>query len=108
MPVELPPGLVDMSEQSRAMLSRSITALADDNAGLARQVRRNDARVDDLQKEIFAWVQKEIPRHVEATGAAIDVLAIARKLERIADLATNIAEEVIFHAEGTVVRHAEV
>jgi phosphate transport system protein len=64
--------------------------------------------VDDLQKEIFAWAQEEIPRHVEWTKAVIDVMSITRKLERIADLSSNMAEEVIFLVEGTLVRHAKL
>jgi phosphate transport system protein len=54
---------------------------------------------------MFVWVQSEIPRHVESLSAAIDLLSVARKLERIADISTNIAENVIFLAEGAMIRH---
>ncbi|MHC4947005.1 MAG: phosphate signaling complex protein PhoU [Planctomycetota bacterium] len=101
----LPSGLVEMATQTRHMFGKALTALADEDAALARQVRLVDARVDDLQKEVFAWVQKHIPTHVDSAEAAIDCLSITRKLERIADISTNIAEEVIFWAEGAVVRH---
>ena len=77
-----------------------------------RVVRVADAKgnidVDDLQKEVFAWVHQEIPQHVEATQGAIDILSIARAFERIADMATNIAEDVIFVTEGSVVRHSKL
>jgi len=103
--LDLPGPLIDMAHASAAMLSDAIEALADHRVELARRVRASDQRVDDLQKEIFAWAQMEIPRHVDWTAAAIDVLSVARKLERIGDLSTTIAEEVIFLVEGTVLRH---
>ena len=55
----------------------------------------------------LAWVQEQIPRHVECTAAAIEILSVARKLERIGDLCTNIAEEVILAAESVNLKHAE-
>lgn len=104
-PIAVPPSLVDMASATREMLSNALEAFADEDVPLSRQVRRDDQRVDDLQKEIFAWVQEQIPRDVDSTKAAIDILSIARKLERISDLCTNIAEDVIFFVEGSVVRH---
>ena len=61
--------------------------------------------MDDLQKEVITWAQEAIAEQVDTTTAAIDIMSIARKLERIADLATNIAEDVIFMIEGSMVRH---
>ncbi len=104
-PITVPKSLVDMASATRTMLANALLALANDDAQLSRRIRRDDQRVDDLQKEVFAWVQEEIPRNVEAAKSTIDVLSIARKLERIADLCTNIAEDVIFLVEGSVVRH---
>ncbi len=104
-PVSLPPALVQMADASRRMLSDALTALAEEDAVVSRRIRRADQQVDDLQKEIFVWVQEEIPAHVEATPVAINILSVARRLERIADLSTNIAEDVIFLAEGSLVRH---
>jgi phosphate transport system protein len=103
--IEMPKALRDMASSAEQMLHDSVAALANEDAELCRRIRRSDQHVDDLLKEIFAWVQSEIPAHVERTAAAIDVLSIARKLERIADLATNIAEDVVFVIEGSVIRH---
>ncbi|MCK4873355.1 MAG: phosphate signaling complex protein PhoU [Phycisphaerales bacterium] len=103
--LDVPAPLVSMAGATRSMFADAMQALADREAGLARRVRAADQRVDDLQREVFAWAQLEIPRHVEWTAAAIDVLSVARKLERIADLSTTIAEEIIFLVEGSVVRH---
>jgi phosphate transport system protein len=104
-PIELPPAVSGMAAAARQMLGDALAGLANHDAALCRQVRREDERVDDLLKEMYAWVQEEIPQHVETTRSAIDVLSVARKLERIADLSTNIAENVIFLVEGSVVRH---
>ncbi len=106
--VELPPTLHRMAQAARTMFSDALTALAESDVELCRRVRAADEHVDDCQKEIFAWVQEEIPRNVEATRAVIDILSVTRRLERIADLATNIAEDVIFLIEGAQVRHARL
>lgn len=101
----LPDALVTMARATASMLTDAIQALADRKPELARRVVQSDEQVDDLQKELFRWAQAEIPRHVDWTRAAIDILSVARKLERIADLSTTIAQETIFLVEGTVLRH---
>jgi len=105
-PIDTPMALVAMAQDTRTMYSNAINALADNDAELAGAIRKADSRVDELQKEVFSWVQSEIRREVELTEAAIDVLSVARKLERIADVCTNIAEDIIFLIDGTVVRHS--
>ena len=104
----MPLTLRKMARASRGMLGDALTALAEENAGLSRQVLAADEQVDEYQKEIFAWIQEEIPLHVDATRAAIDLLSVARRLERIGDLATNIAENVIFFVDGAQMRHVKV
>lgn len=105
-PIDLPTALIDMAKSSRKMLGDALTALANEDADLCRHVRRSDDQVDALQKEIFGWAHAEIPAHVESTHAVIDVLSISRALERIADLSADIAEDVIFLVEGSIVRHS--
>ena len=95
-----------MAMAALKMLGDALTALAGSDVALCRAVRTADEQVDEDQKQMFAWVQEEIPRHVDALRAAIDLLSVARRFERIADLSTNIAEDVIFLIEGAQVRHA--
>jgi len=102
---EIPQTVVDMAHSTRRMMKDAIRAFVENDAVLASQVRRDDQRIDDLHKEIFAWAQSEILAHVESTNSTIDFLSIARRLERIGDICTNLAEEVIFLVEGEVVRH---
>jgi len=103
--IVLPPSMTDLAFAARTMLSDVLAALSNQDPALCRQVRRADKRVDDLYKEVLSWGREEIPRHVAATGAAIDVLTIAQRYERMADMTTNIAEDVIFLVEGRIVRH---
>lgn len=103
--IEMPGAMTDLAFATRTMLSDVLAALANEDAALCRQVRRSDQRADDLYKEILIWGRHEIPQHPEATAAAIDVLTMAQRFERIADITTNIAEDVIFLVEGRVVRH---
>ena len=103
--IKVPEALLKMVVETREMFSGALKALADEDSVLARKVRRSDQRVDDLLKEIFAWVHQQIGESAESSDAVIDLLSVSRKLERIADVSTNIAEDVIFLTEGAVVRH---
>jgi phosphate transport system protein len=104
-PIDVPTSIYTMARTAQEMLSDSLRALADSDTALARRVRETDEVVDNVQKEIFAWAESEIPQRVDQTRTVIDVLSVVRSVERIADLATNIAEDVIFISEGEVVRH---
>lgn len=103
--VDAPEAVRQMAAATCRMLADALSALADQSTAQAYRVRDDDERIDALLKEIFAWAQREIPHHVERTEATIDILSVARKLERIADVTTNIAEDVIFFTEGSLVRH---
>lgn len=103
--IPLPGALLEMSERCGHMTAVALSALADNDATACGRIREEDERIDALHKQIFTWVHQEIPRHVDHTEAAIDVLTIARSIERVADHACSIAEDVVFVVEGTVVRH---
>ena len=104
-PVEVPGALADMAEASKTMLADVLAALSDEDPELCREVRRADRRVDDLNKEVVAGARQLIQDDVARTPEGIDLMQIAQRLERIADITTNIAEDVIFLVEGRVVRH---
>ncbi len=103
--IKVPDALLKMISETREMFTSALKALADGDAALARKVRRSDQRVDDLLKEIFEWVRTVLTNQSESSEAVIDLLSVSRKIERIADVSTNIAEDVIFLTEGAVVRH---
>ena len=106
-PTEVPGALADMASAARTMFSEVLGALSDEDTECCHEVRRADRRVDALNKEVAAASRKLIQEDVSRTAEAIDMMQIAQRLERIADIATNIAEDVIFLVEGRIARHAE-
>ena len=92
-PVEAPSDLAEMRAKALAMLTRSLDALVRMDTKCAREVRASDDEVDALNRK---------PDHVESL---LSYLSVGRHLERIADYATNIAEDVIYLMEGEIVRH---
>jgi phosphate transport system protein len=107
-PMERPPVLLDMASSVRAMIADTMRSLANGDANLALNVRGADKTVDRQYKELMTWAaqQMSIPGH--DPKALLDVIGIVRSIERIADLCANVAESVIFAADGTVVRHQPV
>ncbi len=73
---------------------------------LALHVRVSDDEVDVMLNEAYDAVKHAISEHPERVGYLINLFLISRHLERIADHATNIAEEVVYLIEGEIVRHA--
>jgi len=106
-PAEVPGTLADMATSAQSMMADVLAALADEDAELCREVRRADRRVDNLNKEVIATSRQVIQNDPSHTAEAIDMMQIAQRLERIADITTNIAEDVIFLVEGRVVRHGD-
>jgi phosphate transport system protein len=87
-------------------LRATLDSLGREDVALARQVRANDAQVNEFQRIILDWTQNELIKGGDQQNeAAVDLLSIARNLERMGDMCTNIAEDVIFLVEGRVVRH---
>jgi len=87
------------------MLREVIDAFVHDDARLARNVLSNDDEIDDLNRKIVDEMASFIREDTNFLYQALDIIRVSRNLERVADLATNIAEEVIFVAEARVVKH---
>ena len=64
-----------------------------------------DDEVDAIHKHNYTLIKNQIRRHPERLDALVQYLSVSRHLERIADLATNIAEDVIYMIQGEIVRH---
>ncbi len=96
-----------MSEKVEAMLHDSLDALVNLDAPLANDVCARDDAVDAMKREIRVAAEERIRQNPDDTQPLMKVIAVARNLERIADCATNIAEDVIYIAEGQIVRHHE-
>lgn len=94
-----------MGEFVRKMLRESLDSLVRQDSDLAEQVRRFDDEVDQLHRGAYQTLQDLMLKDPSTSVRAIHLLSASRHLERIADLATNIAEDVIFMVRGEVVRH---
>jgi phosphate transport system protein len=94
-----------MAESAGFMLKMSLDAFVNQDTRLADEVRSMDARVDEMKNQFYDRIKAEIMKMPDKTGKLINMLLISRHLERIADHATNIAEEVIYMKKGEIVRH---
>lgn len=94
-----------MAELSIAMLRPALEALASSDAELAARVLAMDDSVDEMNRRFKEILVECISADPTAARPAVDLLFIAHSLERIADHATNMAEDVIFWVRGADVRH---
>ena len=104
-PVEAPSDLAEMRAKALAMLPRSLDALVRLDANCAREVRAADDEVDDINRKLFKEFAAAVRRNPDHVESLLSYLSVGRHLERIADYATNIAEDVIYLMEGEIVRH---
>jgi phosphate transport system protein len=95
-----------MMEKARLMLKKCLDSLVNLDAKLALEVCASDDEVDALYREMFEKVKTGIRQSPDSIDDYLDMLSISRHLERIADHATNIAEDVIYMIEGSIIRHS--
>jgi phosphate transport system protein len=94
-----------MASLVQSMLLKCLDAFVNGDDVLARSVLLADDEVDDLRDAVYAELQAIMQRDPAVVSAAIDLIFVARNLERIGDHATNIAEDVVFLVKGIDVRH---
>jgi len=94
-----------MAEKSEFMLKKSLDAFVNMDVDIALHVCTLDDEVDNMMNEAYDVVKQAIGKHPDRVSYLINLLLVSRHLERIADHATNIAEEVIYLVEGEIVRH---
>jgi len=97
-----------MTEKTLTMLKMSLDALVKLDVDVAVKVCLLDDEVDAMKDEAYDVVKEAIRVNPNRVGYLINLLLISRHLERIADHATNIAEEVIYMVEGEIVRHGKL
>jgi len=103
--VQLPVDIPRMADAVSTMVQRALESFLDGKAEVAEAVLQMDGIVDRMKDEAFVVLVQRMHDEPAVTRPALDVLLIARNLERIADHATNIAEDVIFWVRGADVRH---
>ncbi len=104
-PIEAPFDITDMAKKTNEMLKTSIDALIQMNPDMAKEVLFMDDEVDKHNKRMYGLVYAAIKEKPEHVAALLNYLSASRHLERIADYTTNIAEDVIYMIDGTIVRH---
>ena len=104
-PLELPEEISSMAKQVEEMVKNSLDAVVKGDPDLARQVRKEDDIVDAGRHTVRKLVMQQIKKDPEKVEGLLQINSISKHLERIADMATNIAEDVIYMVEGEIVRH---
>ena len=97
-----------MAEKTEAMLKKSLDSVVNMDLDLAVNVCVSDDEIDDFQNEAYDEIKQAIKDNPDRVAYLINLLLISRHLERIADHATNIAEEVVYMIEGEIVRHGRL
>ncbi|MBU0755170.1 MAG: phosphate signaling complex protein PhoU [Planctomycetes bacterium] len=104
---EIPQLLHDMASATRSMLKKSLDALVNLDTDLSKSVLDEDDQVDQMLREMYGHVKEKIAQNPSDIECLMSLLLVSRHLERIADLSTNIAEDVIYMIDGEIVRHGE-
>src|SRR3989338_2525505 len=94
-----------MAALAQKMIKNSLQAFVDQNPALAEQVCRDDDEVDKLNEQVFRELLTYMMNDPKSIQRAVDLILVGRNLERVADHATNISEDVIFIVEGKNIKH---
>jgi len=103
--VPVPEGLQRMTDLTTSMVRQSLDSFVNLDTALARRVLRLDDEVDRYNDEIIADLVQTMQSSPEMVEPGLSMFSAVRHLERIADHATNIAEDVVYLVEGEIVRH---
>ena len=94
-----------MADLTITMLRDAVTAWLNGDADTAKRICVRDVEIDGLKAKIFAKLSGGMTQTPETVPRGLELLLVSRNLERVADLATNIAEEAVFVAEARVIKH---
>ncbi len=94
-----------MAQLASGMLHDALDAFVRQDAATARRLVRRDDEVDSLNRQLFRELVSYMIEDPTTITRAMELVNVARNLERVADLATNVAEEVVFIAEARVIKH---
>lgn len=103
--IDAPLDFPKMLEIAQTMLKDAIDSLVKWDVELAYDVCARDDAVDEINRNMYGQIEEAIIKHPEHIKSLMHLLSVSRHLERVADHATNIAEDIIYLIEGEVVRH---
>ena len=104
-PIAPEPEIVEMARLARDMLADALEAFVREDAAAGRQVCLQDDKVDALNRSVFRILLTHMMEDPHSIGAGLELFLVSRNLERVADLATNIGEDVVFLVEGKSIKH---
>jgi phosphate transport system protein len=103
--ISLPVDISEMGEKVGIMIRTAIQSLLEADAKLAESVLRLDDEIDDMNRAVQSELIEVMQIHPQLSTQALNAIIVSRNLERAADHATNIAEDVIFWVRGSDIRH---
>jgi phosphate transport system protein len=104
-PIAPEPEIIEMARLAREMLSDALEAFVRGDAAAGREVCLRDDKVDALNRSVFRILLTHMMEDPHIIGTALELFLVSRNLERVADLATNIGEDVVFLVEGKSIKH---
>jgi phosphate transport system protein len=104
-PIAPEPEIVEMARLARDMLSDALEAFIRGDAAAGREVCLRDDKVDALHRSVFRILLTHMMEDPHMIGVGMELFLVSRNLERVADLATNIGEDVVFLVEGKSIKH---
>jgi phosphate transport system protein len=106
--IECPYDVARMAELVEKMLKMALDSLVEKDTALARETIKFDDSVDAMHRDNFAKVKEAIRNDLTYIDGLVYYLSISRYLERMGDLATNIAEDVVYQVDGEIIRHGGI
>ena len=97
--------VIEMSSIAREMAKHAIDSFVNNDPALAREILPKDDLVDNLNKNIFQFLVAEMKANSEIIEPAAHIIVLSRHLERLADHATNISEDVVYLVDAKIVKH---
>ncbi|HEY7637054.1 MAG TPA: phosphate signaling complex protein PhoU [Gemmatimonadales bacterium] len=104
-PIAPEPEIIEMARLARDMLSDALEAFIRGDAAAGREVCLRDDKVDALHRSVFRILLTHMMEDPHMIGVGMELFLVSRNLERVADLATNIGEDVVFLVEGKSIKH---
>jgi phosphate transport system protein len=105
--VRLPVDLRNMAAGVQRMLRTAMDAVVNQDAEIAMRVIQSDNEIDAYHQEMFPLIASQMRTAPDTIELLLHILSASRHLERIADYATNIAEDVVYLVRGEIIRHRE-
>jgi phosphate transport system protein len=106
--IECPYDVKTMSYLVKALFRMALDSLMNQDAEMAHKAIEMDDHIDEMHRENFTKVKDAIRDNLDLMDGLILYLSISRYFERMGDLATNIAEDVVYQAEGEIIRHGGI